>query len=46
MIPINSTLISWTIENIVKNGIDSIKGEGEIEIELIEFKKFSQNFNF
>ena len=27
-IPMNSTLISWTIENIVKNGIDSIKGQG------------------
>tara|TARA_B100000575_G_scaffold291872_1_gene298819 strand:+ start:6684 stop:7736 length:1053 start_codon:yes stop_codon:yes gene_type:complete len=38
-IPMNSTLISWTIENIVKNGIDSIKGEGEIKIELIELKK-------
>jgi len=37
-IPINSTLISWTIENIVKNGIDSIKGEGEIKIELINLK--------
>ena len=35
----NSTLISWTIENIIKNGIDSIKGEGEIKIELIELKK-------
>lgn len=38
-IPINSTLIGWTIENITKNGIDSIKGEGEIKIELIELKK-------
>ena len=37
-IPMNSTLISWTIENIVKNGIDSIKGEGEIKIELINLK--------
>ena len=36
--PMNSTLISWTIENIVKNGIDSIKGEGEIKIELINLK--------
>jgi len=34
-LPMNSTLISWTIENIIKNGIDSIKGEGEIKIELI-----------
>ena len=38
-IPMNSTLISWTIENIVKNGIDSIKGQGEIKIELISLKK-------
>ena len=38
-IPMNSTLIGWTIENITKNGIDSIKGEGEIKIELIELKK-------
>ena len=37
-IHMNSTLISWTIENIVKNGIDSIKGEGEIKIELINLK--------
>jgi len=37
-IPMNSTLISWTLENIVKNGIDSIKGEGEIKIELINLK--------
>jgi signal transduction histidine kinase len=34
-IPMNSTLVSWTVENIVKNGIDSIKGEGEIRVELI-----------
>ena len=37
-IPMNSTLISWTIENIAKNGIDSIKGEGELKIELINLK--------
>ena len=37
-IPMNSTLISWTIENIVKNGIDSIKGQGEIKIELLNLK--------
>ena len=34
-ISMNSTLISWTIENIVKNGIDSIKGDGEIKIALV-----------
>ena len=28
--PVNSQLLSWTIENIIKNGIDAIKGEGEI----------------
>lgn len=39
IIPMNPTLIGWTIENIIKNGIDSIKGEGEIKIELTNLKK-------
>ena len=28
--PVNSQLLSWTIENLIKNGIDSMKGEGDI----------------
>ena len=28
--PVNNQLLSWTIENLIKNGIDAIKGEGQI----------------
>ena len=28
--PINKQLLSWTIENLIKNGIDSMKGKGDI----------------
>lgn len=33
-VKINKTLIEWVIENIVKNGIDSMSGNGIIQIEL------------
>jgi len=39
IIPFNYQLISWTIENIIKNGIDAIKGKGFISIELLENNK-------
>lgn len=31
---LNSQLYSWTIENIVKNGIDAMKGKGTISISI------------
>lgn len=31
---LNPTLHSWTIENLVKNAIDAIKGKGKIKVEL------------
>jgi len=31
---LNPTLHSWTIENLVKNAIDAIKGKGSIEVEI------------
>jgi two-component system, sporulation sensor kinase D len=31
MVNLNPQLYSWTIENIVKNGIDAMKGKGDIE---------------
>ncbi len=34
IVKINKTLIEWVIENIVKNGIDSMSGSGKIQIEL------------
>ncbi len=32
MISLNPTLHSWTVENLVKNAIDAMKGKGEISV--------------
>lgn len=34
MVMLNEALYSWTVENIVKNGIDAMKGKGELKINL------------
>jgi len=34
IIPINSILIEWVIENIVRNAIDAIQGDGEIIFDI------------
>ena len=34
IVNLNPQLYSWTIENIVKNGIDAMKGKGDIEISI------------
>lgn len=31
---LNRSLYQWTIENLVKNGIDAMKGKGEISVEI------------
>lgn len=31
---INPTLHSWTIENLIKNAIDAIKGKGKVRVEI------------
>ena len=36
LIPHNRILLSWVIENIVKNAVDAMKGEGRLQIELYE----------
>jgi signal transduction histidine kinase len=36
LIPINSALFSWVIENVCKNAVDAITGEGEIYIRISE----------
>ena len=36
LIPHNRILLSWVIENIVKNAVDAMKGEGKLEIDLYE----------
>ena len=38
-IPFNPQLISWTIENLIKNAIDAMKGKGTLVIQLIEKEK-------
>ena len=35
---LNSQLYGWTIENLIKNSIDSMKGKGDITIEIAETK--------
>jgi signal transduction histidine kinase len=32
---LNTPLYSWTIENLVKNAIDAMKGKGHLQIELV-----------
>ena len=32
MVSVNPTLHSWTVENLVKNAIDAMKGKGEISV--------------
>ena len=35
---INKQLYSWTIENIIKNSVDAIKGDGNIIVSIVERK--------
>lgn len=37
---LNSSLYNWTIENLVKNGIDAMRGKGSIAIEILQDGKF------
>ena len=38
----NRTLLGWAIENVIRNGIDSIKREnGKVELSLIDAEKFA-----
>lgn len=37
---LNSSLYNWTIENLVKNGIDAMKGKGSIAIDIIPAGKY------
>lgn len=36
---INTQLFSWTLENLVKNAIDAMKGKGDLEIKLTQDHK-------
>jgi signal transduction histidine kinase len=36
LVRVNKPLFSWVIENMVKNAIDAMRGEGELDIEISE----------
>ncbi|GGX08072.1 sensor histidine kinase [Aquimarina muelleri] len=39
LVYLNSQLYSWTIENLVKNAIDAMRGKGSLEIDLVDDEK-------
>lgn len=39
LVYLNSQLYSWTIENLVKNAIDAMRGKGNLEIDLVDDEK-------
>ncbi|KUF45423.1 histidine kinase [Myroides marinus] len=39
MIPLNKELHSWTIENLIKNAIDAMKGKGKLDIHIQDTPK-------
>ena len=39
MVSLNSALHSWTIENMIKNAIDAMKGKGSLTLDIIEADK-------
>lgn len=36
---LNTQLYSWTIENLVKNAIDAMKGKGQLKVEIVPMDK-------
>jgi signal transduction histidine kinase len=41
-IPINEQLLSWVLENLIKNSIDAMQGKGDIEVNVIDKNKYVQ----
>jgi two-component system, sporulation sensor kinase D len=37
LLPLNTQLFSWTLENLIKNGIDAMKGKGTISLHFFEW---------
>lgn len=40
IVPINRQLFSWVIENLIRNAIDAIEGQGNIQLDLTEAGKY------
>ena len=39
IVPMNTTLFEWVVENVCKNAIDAVEGEGTISINITTIKK-------
>lgn len=39
-VDLNAQLFSWTIENLVKNGIDAMKGKGTLRVSILQTEKY------
>ena len=39
LVSLNSALHSWTIENLIKNAVDAMKGKGSLTLDIIEADK-------
>ena len=44
MVAVNQALHSWTIENLVKNAIDAMKGKGKLDIKIENKNQFVKIF--
>jgi signal transduction histidine kinase len=40
LVNLNPQLFSWTIENLVKNAIDAMKGKGQLKLEILHDEKY------
>lgn len=40
LIPLNNNLFSWVMENLLKNAIDAMNGEGTIDISILKMSKY------
>jgi signal transduction histidine kinase len=40
LVSINAILHSWTIENLVKNAIDAMKGKGDLSLKIVSESNF------
>ncbi|MEN8769075.1 MAG: HAMP domain-containing sensor histidine kinase, partial [Candidatus Arcticimaribacter sp.] len=38
ILPLNASLLSWTLENLVKNGLDAMKGIGPLSVRIVDKK--------
>ena len=40
LVKVNPSLFSWVLENVIKNAVDAMKGDGKIDIHIIDQTQF------